>query len=51
MSAFAVADHLSVDAFSDDAGYFTATAVTFNSAGTEQERLEAGRADMGYAEA
>lgn len=43
MAAFAVADHLSVDAFSDDAGYFTATAVTFNSAGTEQERLEAGR--------
>jgi hypothetical protein len=43
MSAFAGADHLSVDAFADDAGYFTATAVTFNSAGTEQERLEAGR--------
>ena len=43
MTAFAMADHLSVDAFADESGYFTATAVTFNSAGTEQERAEAAR--------
>ncbi len=43
MSAFAVADHLSVDAFADDMGFFTATGVTFHSAGTEQEKAEAAR--------
>ena len=43
MTSFAIADHLSVDAFADEAGFFTATAVTFNSAGTEQEKAHAAR--------
>jgi hypothetical protein len=43
LTSFAVADHLSVDTFADESGYFTATAVTFNSAGTAQEQAEAAR--------
>jgi hypothetical protein len=43
LKAFSIADHVSVDAFSDDAGYFTATGVTFHSAGTAQEKIAAER--------
>ena len=43
LSSFATADQLTVDANSDDQGYFTATAVTFNKAGTDRERQEAAR--------
>jgi hypothetical protein len=43
MTAFAIADHLSVDAFADDMGYFTATGVAFTSAGTAQEQAQAAR--------
>jgi hypothetical protein len=43
MAAFAVADHVSVDAFADDMGFFTATGVTFHSAGTAQEKAAAER--------
>ena len=53
LTSFSVADHLSVDAFSDDVGYFTATAVTFTAPGTAQERELAARTwdlpDMGPA--
>jgi hypothetical protein len=41
LSAFAPGDHLTVDATRDDQGYFTATAVKFDKAGTPQERAEA----------
>jgi hypothetical protein len=37
LKIFAVADHLSVDSTADDQGYFTATAVTFQSAGKADE--------------
>jgi hypothetical protein len=40
---FAAGDHLSVDATSDDQGYFTATAVTFQTAGKPEERAAAAR--------
>src|SRR5579864_5082992 len=40
---FAVADHLSVDSTADDQGYFTATAVTFQSAGKADELALAAR--------
>ena len=43
LTSFSVADHLSVDSFSDDMGYFTATAVTFTGPGTAQERELAAR--------
>lgn len=43
LSSFATADHISVDATSDDQGYFTAVGVTFNSPGTAREREEATR--------
>ncbi len=39
----AIADHLTIDASADDDGYFTATAVTFNLAGTAADRLAAAR--------
>ena len=44
LTAFATADHLSVDANADDSGFFTAVSVTFNQAGTAREREEASRA-------
>jgi hypothetical protein len=43
LSSFATADHLTVDSTSDDQGYFTATAVTFNKPGTSAEREAASR--------
>ena len=43
LTSFSVADHLSVDSFADDMGYFTATAVTFTGPGTAQERELAAR--------
>ena len=43
LSSFATADHISVDSTSDDQGYFTAVAVTFNTPGTAREREEAAR--------
>jgi len=43
LTSFATADHLSVDSTMDDMGYFTATGVTFNKAGTAREREEAAR--------
>jgi hypothetical protein len=39
----AIADHLTIDASADDDGYFTATAVTFNLAGTAADREAAAR--------
>src|SRR5208283_4750277 len=39
----AIADHLTIDASADDEGYFTATAVTFNLAGTAADREAAAR--------
>src|SRR5579864_2208602 len=43
LKTLAVADHLSVDSTADDQGYFTATAVTFQSAGKADERAAAAR--------
>jgi hypothetical protein len=43
LSSFATADHVTVDSTSDDQGYFTATAVTFNKPGTSTEREAAAR--------
>src|SRR5579872_1565662 len=43
LTSFATADHLSVDATKDDMGFFTATGVTFNAAGTAREREAASR--------
>ena len=43
MTSFALADHLSVDSTADDMGFFTATGVTFNKAGTAAERELAAR--------
>src|SRR5947209_4008984 len=43
LKSFAAGDHLSVDATSDDQGYFTATAVTFQTAGKPEERVAAAR--------
>jgi hypothetical protein len=42
-----VADHLSVDSTADDQGYFTATLVTFQSAGKADERASAARTWIG----
>ena len=41
LGAFAVADHLSVDSTEDEQGYFTAASVTFEKAGTPDERAAA----------
>jgi hypothetical protein len=43
LKTLAVADHLSVDSTADDQGYFTATAVTFQSAGKADELALAAR--------
>jgi hypothetical protein len=43
LKTFAVADHLSVDSTADDQGYFTATSVTFQSAGRADELAAAAR--------
>jgi hypothetical protein len=43
LSTFATADHVTVDSISDDQGFFTAVAVTFNMPGTAREREEAAR--------
>ncbi|HTD43683.1 MAG TPA: hypothetical protein VK687_05860, partial [Bryobacteraceae bacterium] len=43
LKTFAVADHLSVDSTADDQGYFTATSVTFQSAGKPEEIAGAAR--------
>ena len=43
LSSFAIADHISVDSTADDMGFFTATGVTFNKAGTAGEREMAAR--------
>ena len=43
LSSFAIADHISVDSTADDMGFFTATGVTFNKAGTDLERNLASR--------
>ena len=43
LTSFAIADHISVDSTADDMGYFTATGVTFNKAGTAAERQLAAR--------
>src|SRR5579864_7915414 len=43
LKTLAVADHLSVDSTADDQGYFTATAVTFQSAGKGEELASAAR--------
>ena len=43
LTAFGIADHLSVDAFADEMGFFTATGVTFNSAGSEADKEHAAR--------
>jgi hypothetical protein len=43
LNTFATGDHISVDSTSDDQGFFTATAVTFNTPGTARERAEAAR--------
>jgi hypothetical protein len=43
LASFATADHLSVDFSMDDMGFFTATGVTFNAAGTARDREEASR--------
>jgi len=43
LASFATGDHLSVDSTMDDMGFFTATGVTFNAAGTAREREEASR--------
>lgn len=47
LKTLAVADHLSVDSTADDQGYFTATSVTFQSAGKADElALAAGTWDL-----
>src|SRR5438477_4957288 len=43
LKTLAVADHLSVDSTADDQGYFTATLVTFQSAGKADELAAAAR--------
>jgi hypothetical protein len=43
LTSFAIADHISVDSTADDMGFFTATGVTFNKAGTAGEREMAAR--------
>jgi hypothetical protein len=43
LTTFATADHISVDSTEDDQGFFTATAVTFNTPGTSRERADAAR--------
>lgn len=43
LASFATADHITVDATADDLGFFTATGVTFNMAGTARERELAAR--------
>jgi hypothetical protein len=43
LKTLAVADHLSVDSTADDQGYFTATSVTFQSAGKADELAAAAR--------
>ena len=43
LTSFAIADHISVDSTADDMGFFTATGVTFNKAGTDAERQLAAR--------
>jgi hypothetical protein len=43
LSSFATADHLTVDSTADDDGYFTATSLTYNKAGTAAEQEEASR--------
>jgi hypothetical protein len=43
ISKFALGDHLTVDATSDDDGYFTANEVNFNQAGTAADKQAAAR--------
>ena len=43
LSSFATGDHVTVDANSDDQGFFTAVSVNFNKPGTASEREEAAR--------
>jgi len=43
LSSFATADHITVDSIADDMGFFTATGVTFNKAGTAREQEQARR--------
>jgi hypothetical protein len=41
LTSFAAGDHLNVDSTEDEQGYFTAVSVTFDKAGTPQERAAA----------
>ena len=43
LKALAIADHLTIDSTADEDGYFTATGVTFNLAGTAADREVASR--------
>lgn len=43
LKTFQVADHITVESIADDQDFFVATAVTWNKAGTPEERAEASR--------